>query len=97
MKKLFSWWHDGHKRFWFFLLLAFVVFLLIRKNNLFTWIAGAFEESAQKREIQSLEEQIADLDEGISRMQSGPDAAEQYAREKLRFQADGEDVYIVNE
>lgn len=97
MKNFFSWWNNGHKRFWFFLILIFFVFLFVRKNNLLTWVAGAFEERAQKREIRSLEERISALDEGISRMQSGPDAAEEYAREQLHFHADGEDVYLVRE
>ncbi len=97
MKNWFSWWHDGHKRFWFLLILAFVIFLIIRKNNVFTWAAGWMEEQSQKREIKELEERIADLDEGISQMQEGTDAAERYAREKLHFHADGEDVYLVNE
>ncbi len=97
MKNWFSWWHDGRKRFWFFLFLAFAIFLVIRKNNIFTWIAGGIEENFQKREIKELEEKIAELDEGISQMNSGTDSAEQYAREKLHFHADGEDVYLVEE
>ena len=97
MKNVFAWWHDGHKRFWFLLILAFAIFLIIRKNNVFTWAAGWIEEQTQKREIKELEEKIADLDEGISQMQTGTDAAERYAREKLHFHADGEDVYLVNE
>lgn len=97
MKNWFSWWRDGHKRFWFFLLLVFALFLIIRKNNIFTWIAGGIEERVQKREIKELEEKIAELDEGISQMNTGTDAAEQYAREKLHFHADGEDVYLVEE
>lgn len=97
MNKEFSWWRDGHKRFWVLLITAFVIFLLIRKNNVFTWAAGWMEEQSQKREIKELEERIADLDEGISQMQEGTDAAERYAREKLHFHADGEDVYLVEE
>ena len=106
MNKEFSWWRDGHKRFWVLLITAFVIFLLIRKNNVFTWAAGwmeeqsqkrEIEEQSQKREIKELEERIADLDEGISQMQEGTDAAERYAREKLHFHADGEDVYLVEE
>ena len=97
MKNWFSWWNDGHKRFWVILILALVVFLLIRKNNVITWVGGLIEERSQKSEIQSLEEKIADLDEGISEMQTGTDAAEQYAREKLHFHADGEEVYVVDE
>lgn len=97
MKKWFSWWNDGHKRFWVILILAFVVFLLIRKNNVITWVGGMIEERSQKSEIQALEEQIAGLDEGISEMQTETDAAEQYAREKLHFHATGEDVFLVDE
>lgn len=97
MNKWFSWWRDGHKRFWFLLILAFVLFLVIRKNNIFTWAAGWMEEQSQKREIKGLEEKIADLDEGISQMQEGTEAAERYAREQLHFHADGEDVYLVDE
>ena len=97
MKNWFSWWKDGHKRFWVLLILALVIFLLIRKNNVITWVGGMFEERSQNSEIQDLEEKIKALDEGISEMQSGTDAAEQYAREKWHFHADGEDVYLVEE
>lgn len=97
MKKWFSWWRDGRKRFWVLLIFFFVLFLVIRKNNIVTWVAGWIEEGSQNREIKALEKEISELDEGISQMNEGTDAAEKYAREKLHFHADGEDVYIVEE
>ena len=97
MNKFFHWLSDGHRRFWFILILVFVVYLFMRKNNIVTWIASGFEISAQNREIESMQKRIAELDEGIREMENDPVAAEKYAREKLHFCGDGEDVYLVEE
>ena len=97
MNKFSRWPSDGHKRFWVILILVFVVFLFIRKNNVLTWIASGFEIASQNKEIESMQERIAELDEGIQEMENDPVAAEKYAREKLNFCADGEDVYLVEE
>ena len=97
MKKLFSWWKKKKKKFWVILLLVFCFLLLVRKNNVITWVGAVFEVHAQKREINALQERISELDKGIREMENDPDAAERYAREKLHFCADGEDVYLVEE
>lgn len=96
-KKFFRWLNEGHRRFWFFLILVLAVFLLIRKNNIITWIASGFEIASQQREIEHMRKRIDELDKGIEEWNNDPLAAEKYAREKLNFCGEDEDVYLVEE
>ena len=72
----------------------FVVFMLVKKDSVITWINAGFTLRAQERQIEQLEQRNASLDAQIEDLTHNRDSLERYARETYYFAAPGDDVYI---
>lgn len=76
---------------------ALLLFLIVKKDGIVTWIKTGFSIAEQKRHIESLERRNAELDEKIRALREDRDTLEKYARETYLFAAPGEDIYIIEE
>lgn len=74
---------------------AFLVFLLVKKDSIITWVQAGFTLQRQHRQIELLQEENAELDNKIQMMKGNRDTLERYARERFFFAEPGDDVYIV--
>lgn len=74
-----------------------LLFLIIKKDGIITWIRTGFNIAEQKRHIENLERRNAELDEKINALREDKDTLEKYARETYLFAEPGEDVYIMEE
>ena len=72
----------------------FVVFMLVKKDSVITWINAGFTLREQERQIEQLEQKNAGLDRQIEELTNNRDSLEKYARENYYFAAPGDDVYI---
>lgn len=75
----------------------FLVFLVIKKDSVISWIQAGFTIRQQDRQIELLQGQIRDLDRKIELMSADRDSLETFAREEFFFAEPGEDVYITDE
>ena len=73
----------------------FLVFLLLKKDSIITWVQAGFTLQRQHRQIELLQEENAELDNKIQMMKGNRDTLERYARERFFFAEPGDDVYIV--
>ena len=73
----------------------FVVFLFVKRDNIIRWVQAGFTLRNQKRQIEMLKQQNAELDRRIELLSSDRDSLETFAREEFFFSAPGDDVYIV--
>ena len=73
----------------------FVVFLFVKRDNIIRWVQAGFTLRNQKRQIETLKQQNAELDRRIELLSSDRDSLETFAREEFFFSAPGDDVYIV--
>ena len=73
----------------------FLVFMLIKKDSIITWVQAGFTLRQQERQIESLRQENAGMDERIRMMKQNRDTLERYAREQFFFAEPGDDVYIV--
>ena len=73
----------------------FVVFLFVKRDNIIRWVQAVFTLRNQKRQIEMLKQQNAELDRRIELLSSDRDSLETFAREEFFFSAPGDDVYIV--
>ena len=67
------------------------------KHGLSAWEHERAQDRALKMEIQRLEQENADLQQQIQRLQSDPDAIEREARENLHYARPGEVIYTLPE
>ena len=73
-----------------------LVFLMVKKDNLFVWLGAARPLRQQQKQIVELERQNSSLDATINALRTDRDSLEKYARETYLFSAPGEDVYVVD-
>ena len=73
---------------------AFVVFMLVKKDNVLTWINAGFTLRAQEKQIRTLEMKNEGLDRQFGDLMDNRDSLERFARETYYFAAPGDDVYI---
>ena len=73
-----------------------LVFLMVKKDNLFVWLGAARTLRQQQKQIVELERQNSSLDATINALRTDRDSLEKYARETYLFSATGEDVYVVD-
>lgn len=72
-----------------------LLFLLLKKDNLFTWIKTGFDIADQKRQIEQLKQENAELDLRMKALSEDKDSLETFAREEYLFAAPGDDVYVI--
>ncbi|MCR4824692.1 MAG: septum formation initiator family protein [Bacteroidales bacterium] len=73
----------------------FLLFLLLKKDSIITWVQAGFTLRQQDRQIERYERENAALDEKIRMMKDNRDTLERYAREQFYFAEPGDDVYII--
>ena len=73
---------------------VFVLFLLVKKDNVIRWIQAGVTLDRQERQIEAYKEDNARLDKQIQLMSNNRDSLETYAREHFGFAAPGDDVYM---
>ena len=74
-----------------------LLFLMFKKDNIFTWIKSGRTIRAQQERIEQLNRRNASLDASISGFESDRDTLERFAREQLLLSEPGDDVYLVEE
>ncbi len=95
---------DGNKapqrsflRFAIVITAVFVLFLLVKKDNLVRWIQAGFNLGQQERRIEQLKQENEELDRTIQTLSTSRDSLEKFAREEFGFAEPGDDVYIIEE
>ncbi len=73
----------------------FLLFLLLKKDSIVTWVQAGFTLRRQERQIEQLQQENEDMDRRIRMMQDNRDTLERYAREHFYFSQPGDDVYII--
>ena len=73
----------------------FLLFLFLKKDSIITWVQAGFTLDRQRRQIELLEKENAELDKKIRMMKDNRDTLERYAREQFYFAEPGDDVYII--
>ena len=73
----------------------FLVFMLVKKDGIITWVQAGINLRRQQRQIEFLERENTELDERIRMMKDNRDTLERYAREKFYFAEPGDDVYVI--
>ncbi|MBQ9660125.1 MAG: septum formation initiator family protein [Bacteroidales bacterium] len=74
---------------------GFLLFMLLKKDNLVNWVQAGFTLQRQHRQIELLQEENERLDQKIRMMKGNRDTLERYAREQFYFAEPGDDVYII--
>jgi len=71
-----------------------VLFLCLRKDNVFRWIYAGFTLRKQQRQIEAVEADNARLDKQIHMLSTDRDTLEKFARESFLFASPGDDVFV---
>lgn len=81
------------------MVISTTVFLLLwlvgPGNTIVHWVKAKNEISSQEKQMEYYREQIEIMDRDIEELQTNKDSLEKFARERFRFAAPGEDVYII--
>ena len=73
----------------------FLLFMLVKKDSLVTWVQAGFTLRRQDRQIEQYQRENEELDRRIRMMTGDRDTLERYAREHFYFAEPGDDVYII--
>ena len=74
---------------------VFLVFMLVKKDGIITWVQAGFTLRRQRRQIELYQKENAELDKKTRMMKDNRDTLERYAREQFYFAEPGDDVYII--
>ena len=72
-----------------------LLFLFVKKDNVFRWIEAGCTIRRQERQIEYLRKETERLDAETRMLTNDPDTLERYAREQLGFAEPGDDVYLL--
>lgn len=72
-----------------------LVFLFVKKDNIFRWVEAGFTIRSQERRIEQLRKETGSLDAKARMLTSDRDTLETFARENLGFAEPGDDVYLI--
>lgn len=75
--------------------LIFVVFLLVKKDNLIRWGEAGVTIFRQNKEIRARQAELDSMDEYIYSLKNNRDSLEKFARERHHFTKPGDDLYIL--
>lgn len=82
-----------------YFIVATAIFVLlvgfINQNNIVRWIKAGVEIKRQETRIETLGEEIRQMDGQIRSLTSNKDSLERYAREQFYFAQPGDDVFVV--
>jgi len=72
-----------------------LVFLFVKKDNIFRWVEAGFTIHSQERKMEKLRKETDLLDAKARMLTFDRDTLERFARENLGFAEPGDDVYLV--
>ena len=73
----------------------FVLFLILKKDSIITWVQTRANLRSQEKQIEWYKKDNDRLDKKIKTLTQDRDTLEQYAREQFYFSQEGDDVYVV--
>ncbi|HIR83305.1 MAG TPA: septum formation initiator family protein [Candidatus Cryptobacteroides pullicola] len=76
---------------------VFVLFMLVKRDSVITWLRAGFTLRQQKHEIERLVEQNTEMLQTIRMYAYDRDSLEKFARETYGFAEPGDDVYMLEE
>ncbi len=76
-------------------MLFLISWLIGPGNTIIHWINTANEISQQEKQMEIYRQQIEEMDENIEELENNRDTLEKFARERFKFAASGEDVYVI--
>ena len=74
-----------------------VLFLFVKKDNVFRWIDAGIAIRKQENKIEQLKADIDRLDNKTRLLTNDRDTLERYARENLGFAEPGDDVFLIKD
>ena len=74
-----------------------VLFLFVKKDNVFRWVDAGLTIRKQEHRIEQLKADIDRLDNRTRLLTNDRDTLERYARENLGFAEPGDDVFLIKE
>ncbi len=88
-----------HRSFAWFVVIATALFIgswiIGPGNTVVHWIRTANEIKRQEKQMEMYRRQIEEMDQNIEELENNRDTLEKFARERFKFAAPDEDVYIV--
>ena len=86
---------SGFLRYAIVVTAAFALYLcFFASNSVLNWVKAGFEIRRQEKTMEKYREEIDEMDRKIKLLTTNRDSLEKYARERYRFAAPDEDVYI---
>lgn len=94
-----KWWNGPHKSFvryavWI-TVIALVYATFFSADSLVNWGKAYLELRQQRRQIEIYNREISEMDKQIRMLSTDRDTLEEFARERFRFAAPDDDVYIL--
>ncbi len=88
-----------HRKFAWFVVIATTVFLVSwligPGNTLIHWIRTKNEIRQQEKQMEFYRQEIEAMNQNIEELETNRDTLEKFARERFKFAAPGEDVYVI--
>ncbi len=76
-------------------LLFLIPWLVGPGNTIIHWIQTKQEIASHEKQMEFLRQEIEKMDQNIEELENNRDTLEKFARERFKFAAPGEDVYII--
>ncbi len=88
-----------HRRFAWFVVIATTLFIgswiIGPGNTIIHWVKAKREIARQEKQMEFYRREIEAMDRNIEELETNRDTLEKFARERFKFAAPGEDVYII--
>ncbi len=88
-----------HRKFaWFVVIVTglFIISWLVGPGNtIIHWVRTKSEIRQQEKQMEFYRNEIENMDRNIDELRNNKDTLEKFARERFKFAASGEDVYII--
>lgn len=100
-RKVKELWYGPHKGFFRYaaVITALALFYMVfySSDSLIRWAGAAIELRQQRLQIEKYRLEISNMDKQIRMLSTDRDTLEEFAREKFRFAAPGDDVYVLGD
>ncbi|MGM9752732.1 MAG: septum formation initiator family protein [Candidatus Cryptobacteroides sp.] len=84
-------------RWAFCLSLAMLLFLIIKKDNIFRWAQAGITIHRQEQTIEANKQSIGQMQQRLDNLNNNRDSLEKFARERFNFAEKGEDIFLIND
>ena len=90
-----------HRKLAWFVVVSTAIFLLSwlvgPGNTIIHWIRTRNEIVRQEKQMEYYRQQIEEMNQNIEELETDRDSLEKFARERFKFAAPGEDVYVIED